>query len=151
MKAQIKSFGVVAALAVAVVQTFALSREIGRDIEFPKNYDAGKAAAIRKVIQDKRFNFVSGVVSYWPPDWGTHLSFQGEAANLNEFLSELRKLQGISLRVILYRGRDDESRRDTAWQLSFSHARPDQLTVYLNLEAKNLDFSKVKLPEWPAP
>jgi hypothetical protein len=35
--------------------------------------------------------------------------------------------------------------------LDFSHARPDQLTVYLNLNAKELDFYKVKLPDWPAP
>lgn len=51
--------------------------------------------------------------------------------------------------MVLYRGRDDEQRRDSAWQLDFSQARPDQLTVYLNLNAATLDFEKVKLPEWP--
>jgi hypothetical protein len=57
----------------------------------------------------------------------------------------------MGLRVILYRGRDDELRRDSPWQLDFSQARPDQLTVYLNLNAAELEFDKVRLPEWGAP
>jgi hypothetical protein len=48
---------------------FALSIEIGRDINFPKGYDPKKADAIRKVIQDERFKFVGGIVSYWEPDF----------------------------------------------------------------------------------
>jgi hypothetical protein len=132
------------------VNCFALSREIGRDIEFPKNYDPIKAAAVRKVIQDTRFKFLSGIVSYWPPDWGTRLSFDGDAESLNEFISELRKLPGIGLRLILYKGRNDDGRRDSPWQLDYSHARPDQLTIYLNLQAPRMDFYKLKLPEWPA-
>jgi hypothetical protein len=54
------------------------------------------------------------------------------------------------MRVVLYRGRNDERRRDSPWQLDFSQARPDELMVYLNLNAAGLDFDKVKLPEWPA-
>jgi hypothetical protein len=128
---------------------FALSTPIGRDINFPKDYDSQKAAAIRKVIQDPQFKFVGGIVSHWPPDFGTRLSFEGDAKSLNEFFAALRKLPGIGLRVILYHGRDDELRRDSPWQLDFSQARPDQLTVYLNLNAKGLDLEQVSLPEWP--
>ena len=127
----------------------ALSRSIGRDIEFPKNYDLQKAEAIRKVIRDERFHFVDGTASYWPPDWGTRLSFDGDATSLNEFFVALRKLEGIGLRLILYRGRNDERRRDSTWQLDFSHARPDQLTVYLNLNATNIDFYEIQFPDWP--
>jgi hypothetical protein len=129
---------------------FALSRPIGRDIEFPKGYDPQKAKAILAVVQDKRFEFTGGLVSYWPPDWATRLSFTGNAESLNEFFAALRRINGIGLRVILYHGRDDELRRDSPWQLDFSHARPDQLAVYLNLNAKTLDLEKVKLPDWPA-
>ena len=68
----------------------ALSRDIGRDIEFPKGYGPKKAEAIRRVIRDERFKFTGGIVSYWPPDWGTRLSFEGDAASLNQFLAELR-------------------------------------------------------------
>jgi hypothetical protein len=53
------------------------------------------------------------------------------------------------MRVILYQGRNDEGRRDSAWQLDFSKARPAELTVYLNLKAEGVDFAKVNLPEWP--
>jgi len=132
------------------VAAYALSRSIGRDIEFPKDYDARKAEAIRNVIRNEEFKFVDGTVSYWPPDWGTRLSFEGDAASLTEFLAELRELRGIGLRLILYHGRDDERRRDSAWQLDFSHARPEQLTVYLNLNSTNIDFYKIQFPEWPA-
>ena len=136
--------------ALLPLAAYALSRSIGRDIEFPKNYDVQKAEAIRKVIQNDRFQFVGGTVSYWPPDWGTRLSFDGDAKSLNEFFAELRKLDGIGLRLTLYRGRNDELRRDSTWQLDFSHARPDQLAVYLNLNATNIDFYKITFPDWPA-
>jgi hypothetical protein len=129
---------------------YALSRPIGRDIEFPKNYDPQKAEAIRKVIQSERFKFVDGVVSYWPPDWSTRLSFEGDAGSFNEFLVELRELRDISFRLVLYRGRSDELRRDSTWQLDFSHARPNQLTVYLNINSAHIDFRKISFPEWPA-
>jgi hypothetical protein len=127
-----------------------LSRSIERDIEFPKGYDEKKAKAIRKVIRNENYEFVDGIVSYWPPDWGTRLSFKGDAAKLNSFLSDLREVKGIGMRLILYRGRNDESRRDSPWQLDYSHARPNQLTIYLNLNAPDLDFSKIEFPEWPS-
>ena len=128
---------------------FALSVPIRRDINFPEHYDPQKAKAIRGVIQDERFKFVGGMVSCWPPDFGTRLSFEGDAASLNDFLAALRRVPGISLRLILYHGRNDELRRDSPWQLDFSQARPDQLTLYLNLNAAGLDLDKVKLSEGP--
>jgi hypothetical protein len=148
-----KTFRLLAAvlcLAAIPVPTFALSRRIGRDIEFPKDYDPAKAAAIRKIIQNERFKFVDGLVSYWEPDYGTRLSFAGDAPALSDFLGELRKLPGISTRLILYRGRNDELRRDTPWQLDYSKAHPNRLTVYLNLNAPGLEFDKIVFPEWPA-
>jgi hypothetical protein len=129
---------------------YALSISIGRDIQFPKGYDETKAAAIRKVIQNPRYEFVGGIVSMWEPDYGTRLSFEGDASKLSEFFGELRRLPGISTKLILYRGRNDELRRDSAWQLDFSQAHPDQLTVYLNLNSKQIEFDKLALPEWPA-
>ncbi len=141
---------VVLGFLVQSVSMFALSIEIGRDINFPKGYDPKKAEAIRKVIRDERFKFVAGIVSYWEPDFGTRLSFAGDAGSLNEFFTSLRALPGIGLHLVLYHGRNDELRRDSAWQLDFSQARPNQLTVYLNLNAPGLDFDKINLPDWPA-
>jgi hypothetical protein len=148
MKSRIKWIPILCA-ALLPLAAYALSRSIGRDIEFPRNYDLRKAEAVREVIRDERFHFVGGTVSYWPPGWGTRLSFDGDAASLNEFFAELRKLDGFGLRLVLYRGRNDELRRDSTWQLDFSHARPDQLTVYLNLNSTNIDFYKIVFPEWP--
>ena len=135
-------------LLCSSISVFALSTPIERDINFPSNYDSAKARAIRAVIQDEHFKFVEGIVSHWPPDFGTRLSFKGDANSLNDFLAVLRTLPGIGLKVVLCHGRDDELRRDSDWQLDFSQARPDQLTVYLNLNAAGLDLEKVKLPEW---
>ena len=149
MKAKL-TLMVILGFLVQSVSTFALSIEIGRDINFPKDYDPAKAEAIRKVIRDERFKFIGGIVSYWEPDFGTRLSFTGDAGSLNEFFTSLRALPGIGLRLVLYRGRNDELRRDSAWQLDFSQARPNQLTVYLNLNAPGLDFDKINLPAWPA-
>jgi hypothetical protein len=139
---------VIGSLTILPLHLLALSRSIHRDIEFPKGYDTNKAAEIRRVIQDEQFKFVGGLVSYWPPDWGTRLSFDGDAESLNKFLTKVREIKSIEMRIILYKGRDDERRRDSDWQLDFSHARPKQVTIYLNLNAKHLDFDKIKLPEW---
>jgi hypothetical protein len=149
MKSRELALLILTSLLVSAPSAFGLSRSIGRDIEFPKDYDSEKAKAILEVVQDKRFDFIDGTVSYWPPDWGTRLSFTGDAESLNDFLTALRGVKGIGLRVILYHGRDDELRRDSPWQLDFSHARPEQLTVYVNLNAKTLDLDKIKLPDWP--
>ena len=150
MKTRNLSLILVASFFLNSIAVFALSISIGRDINFPKDYDPQKAKAIRAVIQDERFKFVDGTVSYWDPDYGTRLSFEGDAKSLNDFFTALRGLRGISLRVVLYRGRNDELRRDSPWQLDFSQARPNELTVYLNLNSAALDFDQVKLPEWPA-
>jgi hypothetical protein len=150
MKTRNLSLLLVALFFLDSIAVFALSTSIGRDINFPKDYDPQKARAIRAVIQDERFKFVGGMVSYWDPDYGTRLSFEGDAKSQNDFFTALRGLRGISLRVVLYRGRNDELRRDSPWQLDFSQARPNELTVYLNLNSAALDFDQVKLPEWPA-
>ena len=141
---------IILAVIAAPLAASALSRSIDRDIEFPKGYEEKKADAIRKVIRNENYEFVDGIVSYWPPDWGTRLSFKGDAAKLNAFMSDLRELKGISMRLVLYGGRNDQSRRDSAWQLHYSHARPNQLAVYLNLNSPEIDFSKIKFPEWPS-
>ena len=149
MKSKKITLAVLGGVLLSVPLVFGLSREIDRDIEFPKGYDPQKAKAILEVVQNERFAFTGGIVSYWPPDWGTRLSFTGDAESLNEFFGALRRVRGVGLRVVLYYGRDDELRRDSPWQLDFSHARPEQLTVYLNLDTKMLDLAKVKLPDWP--
>ncbi|HKS37854.1 MAG TPA: hypothetical protein VJW76_11730 [Verrucomicrobiae bacterium] len=148
MKSRIKWIAILCA-AFLPLAAYALSRSIGRDIEFPKDYDPQKAEAIRKVVQNEKFKFVDGTVSYWPPDWGTRLSFEGDAASLTEFLAGLREIEGIGLRLILYRGRSDELRHDSAWQLDYSHAWPKQVTIYLNLNSTRIDFDKIAFPEWP--
>ena len=139
---------IVISLLVLPLTVMALSRRIGRDIEFPKAYDRLKAQALRAVIQDEQFKFVDGTVSYWPPDWATRLSFEGNSESLNTFFRKLREIDEMGLGVILFKGRDDEKRRDSDWQLDFSHTRPNQVTVYLNLNSKHLELNQLELPEW---
>ena len=138
------------ALLVLPLCTDALSRSIGRDIEFPKGYDLKRAEDIRAVIRDVQFEFVDGIVSYWPPDWATRLSFEGDVNSLNTFLARIRAIPGIGMKVTFYKGRESERQYDSAWQLAFSHARPQQLTVHINLNSKALELEAVKLPEWEA-
>ena len=136
-------------LLLGTVATQALSRRIGRDIEFAKGYDEQKAESLRKFVKNERFKFVDGHVSYWPPEIATRLSFEGETKDLNEFFAELRKLSGLTMRLVLYQGRSEELRNDSSWQFHYSQARPDEVVVYLNLNSKSIDFGKLELPEWP--
>ena len=140
----------VTALLLTVQSVLALSRTIGRDIEFPKDYDPAKQKAILAVVRDEHFKFVDGIVRYWPPDWSTRLSFAGDAKSLSDFMTALRGITGVGFRLIRYKGRDDEQRRDSTWQLDFSKAHPDMLTVYVNILSKELDLQALKLPDWEA-
>jgi hypothetical protein len=72
----------------------ALSTPIERDIDFPKDYDSARAEAIRAVIRDPRFAFAGGIVSHWPPDFGTRLSFNGDATSLKRVLCSREKAAG---------------------------------------------------------
>lgn len=56
-------------------------------------------------------------------------------------MTALRGIKGVGFRLVLYKGRDDEQRRDSTWQLDFSKAHPDMLTVYVNILSKELDLS----------
>ena len=135
---------------VTVVSVCALSASIDRDINFPKNYHPKKAEALRKVIRDPQFKFLEGIVSYWEPDFGTRLSYEGDATSLNEFIAQLHQLAAFSVRLKLYTPREDQSGRNASWQLDFSQAHPDELTLYVNLTAKNLKFGDLKFPVWPS-
>lgn len=146
---QLRVLFVAVVAGVSIAQ--ALSVPIGRDINFPKDFDPERAKAIRSLVQNPRFEFRGGLVSEWAPDFGTRLSFTGDAASLNEFLASLRELRGVEMGMVLYQGRNDEMRRDSPWQLDFSQAHPQRLTVYLNLNATGIDWAKVALPAWPAP
>ena len=148
MKKLVLSYILLAAFILDPPCASALSERIGRDIHFPKNYDARKADALRQVIRQEKYKFLDGLVSHWEPDFGTRLSFDGDAASLSDFLGDLRRLKDFSLQLVLYRGKDEDRRRDSAWQLAYSQARPNQVTVYLNVNSPRLEFSKIKFPEW---
>jgi hypothetical protein len=141
--------GMILGALLLPLPNYGLSRPIGRDVEFGKGYDETKAENLRKFVRDEKFKFLGGYVSYWPPEISTRLSFEGETQSLNDFFTELRKLRGFTMRLVLYKGRSDELRNDSTWQLDYSQARPDEVVVYLNLNSTSLDFGKLKLPEWP--
>lgn len=149
MKLNLPILLLVSGVLLAETQTVhGLTRKIGRDIHFPKGYETARAEALLAVVRDQQFEFIQGIVSYWPPDWSTRLSFTGDADSLNTFLNELRGV-GIGLRVVLTRGESNELRSDSAWQLEFSQARPDEVTVWINVNS-DLQLEKVSLPTWRA-
>lgn len=131
------------------LEIYGLSSPIGRDIEFAKGFDPARADTLRKFVREEKFKFVDGLVSYWPPEISTRLSFEGDTNSLNEFFAELRKLPGFSMRLVLYKGRSDELRSDSSWQLDYSQPRPNEIVIYLNLNSAAIDLRKLKLPEWP--
>src|SRR5258708_2436798 len=68
-------------------------------ILFPKDYDQTRPVAILSVLQDKRFKFQTGLISYWVPDWSTTLVYSGDNKNLTTFLNDLAHIQGLRVRV----------------------------------------------------
>lgn len=107
-------------------------------IFFPKGYDEARTKAISQALADKRFKFVDGLQSFWPPEWPTTLVYEGDAKSLHAFLDALRGLKGTGLRVTFSPDLSKEcgtGHSAGSWWVKYSHTAPDTLTVRVNLAA----------------
>ena len=142
-----------AALLLVCPRAFALSEELRSPrILFPKNYDAQRSAAILAVVQDKRFTFKTGVISYWVPQWSTTLVYSGDTKTLATFLNDLAKIRGLHTHVTFSKDAAKETGSALvpgSWWVKYSHTSPDALTVRINLSASDIDISKLELPIAP--
>jgi len=136
-------------LLFCIPSVFGLSRDRpAPGIFFPKGYDQKKADAIEKVLNDKQFHYLGGLTSYWEPDFGTTLVYDGDIKSLRTFIANLYAIPGMHLRLTFSRDLSKETGSALsagAWWVKYSHVTPDVLEIRINLAAKQLDLSGLDL------
>jgi len=137
------------AIAALTLPVFALSRSLPEpEIHFPKGYDTNRADQIHAALRSDKFKYLGGLVSYWEPEWGTILVYDGDAGTLTTFLGKLNEIKGVAVRVMFSNDLSKETGgalQAGSWWVKYSHTAPDTITVRINLAAKTLGGEKFEL------
>ena len=140
-----------ALLVVVVVAGSALALSVARPtpgIEFPKGYDRHTSDAVMAVLDDKQFHYLGGLTSYWPPAFGTTLVYDGDTKNLNRMIARLIRIDAIRVRVTFSKDLSKETGSALtagSWWVKYSQETPSQITIRINLAAKQIDLSQLDL------
>lgn len=138
-------------LTLIAPAAFALSRSLpAPDVNFPQGYDKARAAQIISVLSNPKLKYADGIVSYWPPEWGTRLVYDGDADALNALLADLRRVKGLTVTLAFTRGpvatmRDSPS---YPWEVNYAQNDPDRLSIVVSLTSARMDIEKLHLPAW---
>ena len=141
---------VAVALAAAVPFAFGLHIELhAPTISFPNGYDTNRAQQVKSVLASEKFKFLAG--DSWDGDFGQApgqiLVYDGDSPSLTAFLAGLNEIKGISVRLTFSHDLSKEGGALPAgsWRVEYSHAKPDTLTVRVNLAAESLGRDKFEL------
>lgn len=120
------------------------------DVNFPKGYDQARAGQILAILRDPLLKYQDGITSYWPPEWGTTLVYDGDTAALNSMLARLAKIPGVHVALSFTRGPVATTRdgRSGNWEVKYGQTTPNTLHVVVNLKAAGIDVEKLLLPQW---
>jgi hypothetical protein len=141
-------------LAAAVQFAFGLHFVLpGPTIFFPTaptGYDTNRAEQVRSVLASDRFKFLGG--DAWDNDFGqppgAKLAYGGDSQSLTAFLAGLNEIKGIRVRLTFSRDLSKEGGDALpagSWWVEYSHAKPDTVTVRVNLGAESLGRDKFEL------
>ncbi len=140
-------------LAIPATPAMALSEMLSSPkIHFPAKYDEERARKVETVLKSKALKFLGGLVSYWEPEWSTTLVYDGDAESLNGLLAELHQVPGLAVQVTFSPDLSKETGsalQAGSWWVTYSHTKPDTITVRVNLAAETLegDGLILKLPK----
>ena len=119
-------------------------------IFFPNGYDTNRANQVESVLGSSRFKFLAG--DAWDNDFGqspgTVLVYDGDARSLTAFLAALNEVKGISVRLTFSYDLSKETGSALpagSWWVEYSQAKPDTVTVRVNLAAESLGRDKFEL------
>ena len=146
-----RSRSLAALLVIVIVTGSAMALSLERrtpGIEFPKGYDKHTSDAVMAVLDDKQFHYLGGLTSYWPPAFGTTLVYEGETKNLNRMIARLLRIDAIRVRVTFSKDLSKETGSALtagSWWVKYSQETPSQITIRINLAAKEIDPSQLDL------
>jgi hypothetical protein len=141
------------AVTLAAAAQFAFGIHLvlhGPTIVFPNGYDTNRAEQVKSVLGSDRFKFLGG--DSWDNDFdnppGAQLVYGGDSRSLTAFLAALNEVKGISVRLTFSRDLSKETGNALpagSWWVEYSHAKPDTVTVRVNLAAESLGRDKFEL------
>lgn len=151
------SSGLVTSALVAVTLAVAVQCAFGMHLAlhaptllFSSFSDTNRAEQVQSVLGSDRFKFLGG--DAWDSDFGQSpgatLIYGGDSQSLRAFLGALNDIKGISLRLAF--SRDLSKGAGTAlpagsWWVEYSQAKPDAVTVRVNLASESLGRDKFEL------
>ena len=134
----------------AVQSAFGLHMVLhGPTLPFPNGYDTNRAEQVKSVLGSDRFKFLGG--DAWDNDFGTLpgaiLVYGGDSQSVTAFLAALNEIKGISVCLTFSRDLSKEGGAlpSGAWWAEYSQAKPDTVTVRVNLAAESLGRDKFEL------
>jgi len=136
-------------LAAMVTSVFGLSEELTRPkVFFPKGFDTNRVEKVQGVLTSTKFKYLTGMTSYWEPEFATTLVYDGDAKSLSEFIAALNDLAGF--KIVLTFSNDLAKETGSAlaagsWWVKYRHTAPNTLTVRVNLASANLGQDKFAL------
>jgi hypothetical protein len=141
------------AVALAAAVQFALGLTltgIGPVIHFPDGYDTNRAEQVNAVLQLDKFKYLGGMdeLDDWVGADVWTLVYGGDAQSLTAFLAALNEVKGISVRLTFSRDLSKETRSALpagSWWVEYSQAKPDTVSVRINLAAESLGRDKFEL------
>ena len=129
-------------LVCAIQSVSGLSRELPQpEIFFPKGFNTNRAEQIHSVLCAEKFKYLTGLVSYWEPEWSTTLVYDGSPQSLADFLSALNSIPAVTVRLTFSKDLSRETGsalQAGSWWVKYSHTAPDTITVRINLAADSL-------------
>ena len=132
----------------------ALSVELpAPDLYFAKGVDARAADAVRNVLRDKRFHYLHGLYSHWPPKWQTTLAYEGNTQALRSMLEDLGHVPGIHVHLSFSEdlARETANKRpDGDWWVIYEQDMPDTVTVRVDKASKSIDSFELTAAIAPA-
>jgi hypothetical protein len=152
VKQPLLGLAVVALLLATSSGAWALTESLNQPrIFFRKDAEKTHIDALHDVVQDKKFAFRSGAISYWEPHFYTTLVYDGDTLALDRFLTALAKVPNARVKITLSPDLAKELRSmpSGAWSLRYSHQTPNEPEVRINLADGRIDVAKL-LEKWLA-
>jgi len=150
MKALVRFAAAGFALLIIVPSAFTLSQQLpSPEIFFSKTYPKEKSERVLVVLRAPEFKYLTGLTSYWEPDYSTTLVYGGDTAALQSFLAALRKVEGLAVKVTSSRDLAKETGSALvggSWWVIYRHTSSDAVEVRVNRAAKELNVEKLDLP-----
>lgn len=141
------------AVTLATATQFAFGMHIALHaptIMFPNFSETNRAEQVQYVLGSDRFKFLGG--DAWDNDFGqspgTILVYDGDSRSLTAFLAALNEIKGLGVRLTFSRdlGKETGTQVPTgSWWVEYSQAKPDTVTVRVNLAAESLGRAKFEL------